>query len=216
MIIEIAIGAGVAVATYLAIRRRSLDNIEPAQPPNDETGGPEGERTGPGLTPAGDIDPDGGVRGYRIGDVVLYLTTELWLAGVARLDETGPVMALFHAPGAERFTWVAQLKPDASAVALLRETDQVPAGRVPDSLPLGGRRYRLERRGKATIQTYGELPAPTADQTEADFVHLDTSSGHTLIVLDFLSSDTAAKRERLALIGERVDPAILELLPGGD
>lgn len=214
MIIEIAIGAGVAAATYLAIRRRALSNVEPPLPA--ETGADDETSSGPELTQAGDLAPDGGPRGYRIGDVVLYLTTELWLAGVARLDETGPVMALFHAPGAERFTWVAQLKSDASAVALLAETHQIPAGRVPDSLPLDGRRFRLERRGKASIQTYGELPEPTAGQTQAEFVHLDTSSGHTLIVLDFLSSDTAAKPQRLALIGERVEPAILELLPGGD
>ncbi len=195
MIVELIVGAGLvlagAAAARLVLRRR-----DPDEPP------PEAENEG-------DAPPEpAGPRGLRVGDVLLHADTEMWLAGMLDLDEEGFVARLFPSPGGLRADWVAQLDERASDLAMLSSTDEVPAGPVPESLPIAGRRLTLERRGDAQVATEGEhLPRTSA---RARYCILSDAGGRVLVVLDF------EKAPRLALVGDRVDRHMIDLLPGGD
>jgi hypothetical protein len=154
-----------------------------------------------------DVPTRSGPRGLLVDDVLLYADTELWLAAVIALDEEGFVARLFPAPGSTRGQWVAQLDDEARDLATLDETTDVPAGPVPESLPIGGRRVSLERRGDADVSTEGEgLPRT---ERRARYAILSDAGGRVLVVLDF---DNAP---RLALVGDRVAKHMVDLLPGG-
>lgn len=195
MIVELLLGAGLVLAGAATARvlagRRSESATHDEAPADEHT---ESESDGP--------------RGLRVGDVLLYADTELWLAGMIELDEEGFVARLFPSPGGVGAEWVAQLDEDATDLAALRSTDDVPAGAVPESLPIGGRRLSLERRGDALVRTEGEhLPRTTA---KARYSILSDAGGRLLVVLDF------EKAPRVALLGDRVPRAMIDLLPGGD
>ncbi len=194
MIVELLVGAGLVLAGAAAARvlRRRRDAIRD----EDEN----------------DMDRSVGevsrARGLRVGDVLLYADTELWLAGMLELDEEGFVARLFPTPGGNHSEWVAQLDEDAGDLALLSPTDEVPEGPVPESLPMGGRRLTLERRGQAVLRIDGEhLPRTNP---AGRFCVLSDAGGRVLVVLDF------DKAPRLALLGERVARHMIDLLPGGD
>lgn len=147
-------------------------------------------------------------RGLRLADVVLYADTELWLAGALHLEEDGFVLRAFRTPGSTRATWLLQLDADANDLALCDPTSEVPAGVVPESLPLGGQRLTLRRRGQARVRSEGsDVPATGC---RARYIELAGPGGRTLVVLDL------ERGERLALLGERVGREMLEVLPGGD
>lgn len=193
MIVELLVGAGLvlagAAAARVVLRRREEPDRE--EPPVEDT---PPEPTGP--------------RGLRVGDVLLYADTELWLAGMLELDEEGFVARLFPTPGGVRAEWVAQLDEPATDLATLSPTDEVPAGPVPESLPVGGRRLTLERRGDAVVRSEGEhLPRTSA---KGRYCMLSDAGGRVLVVLDF------EKAPRLALVGDRVARHMIDLLPGGD
>jgi hypothetical protein len=147
-------------------------------------------------------------RGLRVADVVLYADTELWLAGALHLEEDGFVMRVFRTPGTPRASWLVQLDADAGDVALCDPTSDVPAGSVPESLPLAGQRLVLRRRGHARLRGEG-TDVPTG-VSRARYIELRGAGARTLVVLDF---DTGA---RLALLGDRVGRELLDVLPGGD
>lgn len=193
MIVELLVGAGLVLAGAAAaraiLRRREAE--APAEGGEHE-GSPE---------PAGP-------RGLRVGDVLLYADTELWLAGMIELDEEGFVLRLFPTPGGLRAEWLAQLDEQGTDLAALSTTDEVPAGAVPESLPIGGRRLSLERRGQAVVRTDGEH-LPRTSKT-ARYCILSDAGGRVLVVLDF------EKAPRLALVGDRVPRHMIDLLPGGD
>lgn len=196
MIVELLIGAGLvlagAAAARVVLRTREPDHDERDDEKKDEKDEPE----------------QAGPRGLRVGDVLLYADTELWLAGMIELDEEGFVARLFSSPGGVSADWVAQLDDTATDLATLSATDDVPAGPVPESLPIGGRRLTLERRGHAVVKTEGEhLPRTTG---KARYCLLSDAGGRVLVVLDF------EKAPRLALSGDRVAPHMIDLLPGGD
>lgn len=197
MIIEILIGAGVVAlgglaARAIARRRRAAKRAAETDKKNSDS----------------EKEIDAAPRGLRIGDVLLYADTELWLAGAIELDEEGLVARLFPTPGAARSSWVAQLDDLAHDLAMLSPTEDVPSGAVPESLPIGGRRLSLERRGQANVKAEGEqLPRTTG---RAEYAILSEVGGRVLIVVDF------EKAPRLALHGERVSRGALDLLPGGD
>lgn len=150
----------------------------------------------------------GDPRGLRVNDVVLYADTELWLAGALHLEEDGFVMRVFRTPGTPRATWLIQLDPDANELALCDPTSEVPAGTVPESLPIAGERVRLRRRGHARLRTEGsDVPQR---KCRVRYIELSGAGARTLVVLDLETG------ERLALIGNRVGRELLELLPGGD
>lgn len=147
-------------------------------------------------------------RGLRLADVVLYADTEFWLAGALHVEEDGFVLRAFRTPGSTRATWLLQLDADANDLALCDPTGEVPAGVVPESLPLGGQRLTLRRRGQARVRSEGsDVPATAC---RARYIELAGPSGRTLVVLDL------ERGERLALLGDRVGREMLEVLPGGD
>jgi hypothetical protein len=167
-----------------------------------------------------------GPRGLRVGDVLLYADTELWLAGSFELDEEGLVARVFRAPGNDRAPWVIQLDPDAQKIVLARDCgDEVPGGRVPAELPIGGMRLSLERRGHAKVTVEGELDAHDsktggaktgdaktldAKTVRAEYVRMTGPGGRELLVVDFEGGP------RLALAGERTGRELFDFLPGGD
>src|SRR5690606_22655476 len=121
MIVEILMGAGLVLAGAAAARvflRRDAE-IASAE-------GKEEESSPARATP----------RGLKVGDVLLHLDTELWLAGMIELDEEGFALRLFPSPGGLHAEWVAQLDEQATDLATLARTDEVPAGAVPESLPI--------------------------------------------------------------------------------
>ncbi len=195
MIIELLLGAGLvlagaATARVMSRRRDASEDDEKDEPSREADTA---------------IDEP---RGLRVGDVLLYADTELWLAGMLALDEEGFVARIFPTPGGTTSDWLAQLDEHASDVATLRATDDVPGGAIPESLPIGGRRVSLERRGHAVVPAAGEhLPHTTP---KASYCILSDAGGRVLIVLDF------DKAPRLALVGDRVSRAMIDLLPGGD
>ncbi|MEC7523794.1 MAG: hypothetical protein VYE22_28175 [Myxococcota bacterium] len=204
MIVELIVGAGLvmagAAAARMLMRRGELD-AEEGQPDAE----PEADDAPPKRRRAPLRE---GPRGLRVGDVLLHGAGELWLAGAIELDEEGFVARLFPTPGGTSAGWVAQLDDEASDLATLEETDEVPDGAVPEALPIAGRRVRLERRGHATVTRSGEhLP-----RTEAScrYTILSDAGGKVLVVVDF---DTAP---RIALVGDRVARHMIDLLPGGD
>ncbi|MCB9659932.1 MAG: hypothetical protein R3B40_13230 [Polyangiales bacterium] len=195
MILELglALGAGAALWAYRR-RRAAKAGVAPAAAPD---GSPD------------DPAPKPMVRkpGLNLSDVILYVDTELWLAGCLHLDDGADVLRLFAAPGGKRATHVAQLDRSGEDLAMLNPCADVPAGRVPDELQLGGARLRLRKRGRANVRAEGEsLPD---HRPQVDYVLLGDPSGRLLLVLDFVGG------ERLALLGERVPSGMLDLLPGG-
>lgn len=194
MIIELGLVVGAAGAAVWAYRRRRRDG----QAPSHSVSSPGA----PAAPPAPTRQP-----GLNVSDVILYVDTELWLAGCLHLEDGEGVLRLFAAPGAKRATHVVQLDRNGEDVATLSVHSGVPAGRVPDELLVESARLRLRKRGRASTRTEGEWPGSPSPQ--ADYVLLGDPSGRLLLVLDF------AGGERLALLGERVPSGMLDLLPGG-
>lgn len=204
MIVELAIGAAVLAAGAAAVgavraRRARARAAEAARAARAEVA----RKAAP-------------PRGLRVGDVVLYAETELWLAGALHLDEEGLVMRLFRTPGSARASWLAQLDDAGEALALLAPTERVPGGAVPDELPMGGHRYALRRRGVATVIAEGR-EVPTGLH-RARYVELRATGGRVLVVLDLGRGEgpSPAGAERLALVGEVVPRETFDLLPAGD
>lgn len=200
--IELAIGAGLVTAGVLlarAVRRRRDDaDLVPGPDPRPDR--------------SWDDDTSGSERSLGVGDVLLYATDELWLAGAIELDEEELVCRLYRTPGGARsataadVTWVVQLDGLSRELAIMSETETVPSGRVPDELPVGGLRLSLRRRGQASVRTVGEHLPPV--RPRAEYTILAGTGGRTLVVLDFHGGD------RLALVGERVGWEMLDVLPG--
>ncbi|HJL05043.1 MAG TPA: hypothetical protein RMH85_01610 [Polyangiaceae bacterium LLY-WYZ-15_(1-7)] len=211
MIVELAVGAGLVAAAALAYR--ALKRVpEPGAPddarPDDadvdeKAGGDDTEKPKARKKPKRT-----GPRGLRVGDVLLYAGSELWLAGCFDLDEEGFVARLFCAPGGERAEWVLQLDPEARDIALLDATDEVPGGRVPSELPIGGMRLSLRKRGHALVTPEGDSLPPATEK--AEYVLLGGAGGRVLFVVDFEGGD------RIALAGEQMGRELFDLLPGGD
>ena len=206
MIVELIVGAGLVVAGAAAARvllsRREMAEDD-ASRENGEKKSAKKRKKEKAKRPL-----DAGPRGLRVGDVLLYADTELWLAGMLELDEEGFVMRLFPTPGGLRAEWVAQLDDEAKDLATLEPTDEVPDGAVPESLPIAGRRLTLERRGHAELRSEGEHLPRTNDRGR--YVLLSDAGGRIAIVVDF------DKAPRIALVGDRVAMHMIDLLPGGD
>lgn len=194
MIVELAVGAAAVVlasaVARVVVQRRAAR---------------EAERDRRLEAAARASDPR---RGLKVGDVLLHVGDELWLAGRLELDEEGTKVALFRAPGSARAGWIAQLDDEARELALLAESVEVPEGHVPDRLPIGGRLLSLHRRGSARVRGEGEhLPAHAP---KARFTILADAGGRLAIVVDFEGAP------RLTLVGDRVERALIDVLPGGE
>jgi hypothetical protein len=183
--IELAIGIGVvAVATIAAVRSRNR------LPP-------------PPVMPAPDPLEDGRLG---VGDVLLYLDSELWLAGCVSLHESGPVLRLFPTPEDPRAEFVMELPRPLRRWVVLRRTTAVEPGAVPERLHVDGLPLALERRGLARVYTTGEHLPKTTDR--AEFTVHRGPGGQYAVVLDFLGAG------RLALAGEELRPELVDRLPG--
>lgn len=205
--IELLVGAGLVtlgVAAVRALRKRADEDERQREAPG-EAAEADGEKRGSKKEPK---TRGSGPRGLRTDDVLLHADDELWLAGEIYLDEEGFAMSLFRTPGSARHEWVAQLDAAGDELALMNPTDEVPGGAVPTELPISGLRLALRRRGHADVRTCGEqLPKVTE---RARYAVLTGPGGRTLVVVDFDGGD------RLALAGDRVPRAMLDLLPGGE
>ncbi len=185
--IELAIGIGVvAVATIAAVRSRSKGIAAPlpAPPPPTE---PAVERLG-------------------VGDVLLHLDAELWLAGCVSLHEAGPVLRLFPTPGGGRVEYVLELSPAPVRWVALRATTEIDPGPVPDRVSIDGLPLALERRGLARAYASGEHVPNVTERAEYT-VHRGPG-GRYALVLDFIGGT------RLALAGEELPRESIDRLPG--
>ncbi len=201
VIIELAMAIGAAGVAAWAYRRQQAKHAAAAGP-HKQDDKQDDKHNKPDEPP-----PRARRRGLNISDVILYADTELWLAGCIELDDGGTALLLFATPGGKRASFVAQLDREGEDLATLDYAKDIPAGRVPDELPVEGVRLRLRKRGSAEVITAGEsLPLTTE---RAEFVVLGGPGGRLLIVVDFVGG------ERLALHGERVPRGMMDLLPGG-
>ena len=194
MIAEIAIGAAIVASVSFAFRTLNAAKREQRAPEDGDEKPKKPKRTGP--------------RGLRVGDVLLYADTELWLSGVFELDEEGLVARVFKAPGNAVADWVVQLDEEAEDIAIGKETDEVPDGRVPSELPIRGMRLSLRRRADAIVTKEGDNLPPISESAEV--VLMGGAGGRTLLVIDFKGSG------RISLDLERIGREMIELLPGGD
>ena len=195
-------GLGLGAVAMAAYALRKLRNRLDPLPDPDSAKDSATEREVGSSQPAGP-------RGLQVGDVLLYADSELWLAGKIELDEEGFVLRLFRTPGAGRCDWVVQLDAEARDLAMAQDTlEEVPDGRVPESLPIGGFRLSLRRRGQAQIVTQGDSLPPVTERCE--YVELGGPGGRGLLVLDFRGGG------RIALVMERMGRELFDLLPGGD
>lgn len=192
MIAEIAIGAAIVASVTYAFR--TLNSAKRHEREDVKTDARAAKSSGP--------------RGLRVGDVLLYADTELWLAGMFELDEEGLVARVFRAPGNSAADWVVQLDAEAEDIAIGRETDEVPDGRVPSELPIRGMRLSLRRRASTTVRHAGDQLPPISEAAEV--VLMGGPGGRTLLVVDFKGAG------RISLDLERMGRELIELLPGGD
>ena len=192
MILELAIAAGAAAGLFAALRRRRNRSAP----------------VGLGEAIAAARRPTSGLAG---GDVLMIPGEELVLGGSIVVDEGGPVLSAFALVGADRDRWLVQLDQDGNDLALTKETSEL-VGEIPSVLPLGGRTLSLEKRGTAIVSAKGE-GVPAIDGARALFVVLAERGGRIAIVID------PAGAARIALVGERLDPRVVDRLgsssPGG-
>lgn len=142
----------------------------------------------------------------QVGDVLVDRASDAtyWLAGLLELDDGIRRWRLFRAPQTGEGTWVVELEGQELVVG--SETDQVPAGRVPEVLPMEGLQLTLRRRLHASVRREGESLPPSTEQAEC--VRLAALGGRNLLVIDFYGG------ERLAVLGTRVEWTRMEHLPG--
>lgn len=191
MILELALAVtagGAALGLLNAIRARRARS-------------PESTPLGQALAAARTTE-----RGLVSGDVLMIPGEELALGGSVTLDEGGVVLVLFALVGARRDRWLVQLDRTARDLALTEESSSI-VGEVPATLPLLGRTLTLERRGVARALARGE-GVPMVEGARAPFVVLSERGGRVAIVIDLPG-------QRLALVGERLDPRVVDRLGGG-
>ena len=187
MVLELAAITG-ALAVCAALGRAYRQRPRAPEPPRDEAE----------KLPLGAL---------KLGDVLLYLDDELWLAGSVSLTDGSLRLRLFSVPAARSATWLGELDGHSGDLALLREESDVPAGALPDVVSLGGRVLTLRDRTNVHIACAGEhLPTFAGRYLCTRF---EAAGGRVLLVLD------AADGTRLALGGERMPRALFEVLPGG-
>lgn len=147
-------------------------------------------------------------RGLRPGDVLMIPGEELALGGEMTLDEAGVVLRLFPIIGAASGRWLVQLDDAGADLVLAAESSELGEGPVPATFPLGGRTLTLEKRGTARLSASGDS-VPRVEGERAPFVVLAERGGRVAIAIDRPSA-------RLGLVGERLDPRVVDRLGGGD
>lgn len=192
MIIELAIGTAAVAAVGSAIawlRRRRAPALPAALP-----------------SAAFEMEPSLGRRGLRCGDVITAPGLEVALHAMIELEEEGVVLRAFRTLEVNE-RWLVQLDAHAKRLALGARSDEIPDGAVPEVLPVGGRRVRIERRGRALVRLEGpELPA----MQRVQYVVMSERAGRVLVVID------PEDGPRLALHLDELDIRGVDVLRGGD
>lgn len=147
-----AIGAGGAAAVTRWRRRRGEAEKKPAKPSKE-------------AKPAAKAPEDDGPRvsreagAYRVGEVLLFLGEEYWLAGeLALVREGTPALTLFAAPERAKERWLAAPRQGEALYAL--EVDEA-LGRLGwpgTEVPSAGATMRRVEQGDCTVVPSGEVP----------------------------------------------------------
>lgn len=102
--------------------------------------------------------PNEGDLGLRVGDVILYLGEEFWLAGELSLQREGSaVLRLFQAPDKGKTRWVAVPRQGDSYYVLEADAELARIGWPGMEVPLRGRTLRPVEQGACAVAPSGEL-----------------------------------------------------------
>lgn len=119
-------------------------------------------RTGPARTARSEsvVKREGAGSDLRVGDVLLHLGDEYWLAGELALVRDGnPAMRLFSAPERGRDRWVGAPRAE-DVLYVLRTDDALAAMGWPGlEVPSGGLVLRPVEQGPCAITPSGEVSA---------------------------------------------------------
>jgi hypothetical protein len=179
---------------------------------------------GPGDTPRA-LGPGGGEPGVerglaelRLGDVVQHGGADYLVEGLMLYDEDGHGWSAARlVDGAdERWLLVGMERVGDAALRLVRPEPRLEiAGHPPEYLTLDGVRYKLEKRGTASVQTRGDVGrlGPLASREAPGSVERCRwwryeGSGQRGIVVEQWGADFRV------LAGATVGPGDLELMPG--
>lgn len=143
-----AIGAGAAAAVTRWRRRRERAGARagaaPAKPAGEERGGPLVSRE---------------AGAYRVGEVLLFLGEEYWLAGeLALVREGTPALTLFVAPERTQDRWLAAPRQGDVLYALEADVALGHLGWPGVEVPSAGGTMRRVEEGACHIVASGEVP----------------------------------------------------------
>lgn len=145
-----AIGAGGAAAVTRWRRRRGEAERKAAKPAPKEAK-PAAKEEGPRVSRE--------AGAYRVGEVLLFLGEEYWLAGeLALVREGTPALTLFAAPERARERWLAAPRQGESLYALEVDEALGKLGWPGTEVPNAGATMRRVEQGDCTVVASGEVP----------------------------------------------------------
>ncbi|MBK6529530.1 MAG: hypothetical protein IPF99_08005 [Deltaproteobacteria bacterium] len=140
-----AIGAGGAAAVARWRRKRERPSAAPAKATE------AAQRTGP------QVSREAGA--YRVGEVLLFMGEEYWLAGeLALVREGTPALTLFVAPERAQDRWLAAPRQGDVLYALVTDAPLADLGWPGVEVPSAGGTMRRVEEGACTIIPSGEVP----------------------------------------------------------
>jgi hypothetical protein len=141
-----AIGAGGAAAVARWRRKRERPSAVPAKATEAAS-----QRTGP------QVSREAGA--YRVGEVLLFMGEEYWLAGeLALVREGTPALTLFVAPERAQDRWLAAPRQGDVLYALVTDAPLADLGWPGVEVPSAGGTMRRVEEGACTIIPSGEVP----------------------------------------------------------
>jgi len=141
-----AIGAGGAAAVARWRRKRERPSAVPAKATEAAA-----QRTGP------QVSREAGA--YRVGEVLLFMGEEYWLAGeLALVREGTPALTLFVAPERAQDRWLAAPRQGDVLYALVADAPLADLGWPGVEVPSAGGTLRRVEEGACTIVPSGEVP----------------------------------------------------------
>lgn len=141
-----AIGAGGAAAVARWRRKRERPSKAPAK-----TTEAAAQRTGP------QVSREAGA--YRVGEVLLFMGEEYWLAGeLALVREGTPALTLFVAPERAQDRWLAVPRQGDVLYALVADAPLAALGWPGVEVPSAGGAMRRVEEGACTVVASGEVP----------------------------------------------------------
>jgi hypothetical protein len=180
--------SGAAAALGLRARRR------------DSLPGGEGGASALRTKPVADARRNG--DDVKVGDVLLYLGDEFWLAGgLSLVREGSPALRVFSAPerGQNRFLAIPR---DARAVWVLQADEELDSLGWPGvEVPTGGRMMRRAEYGNAAVTHEGE--GFTGWEGLGRYAVFRAHDGIALVV-------EGPAKQRLALVGREIPRQLIE------